>query len=128
LENAITVVRNYTLATRLTKRARLSRPDLHISVVLAHREFESWFIAAAKSLAGKRSLDSKLLTPDNWEKIRDAKGWLIDHSVGPGRYSPTQDQAALAHWLDLEQAQRSRSFRKLWKEVEVIVRSTDAAP
>jgi hypothetical protein len=44
-------------------RARLARPDMEISLVLANREYEAWFIAAAKSLRGKRGLAADL-TPD----------------------------------------------------------------
>jgi hypothetical protein len=111
------------LGPQLASRAKRARPDLNISVVLAHREYESWFVAAAESLAGRRNLASDLAAPENPERIRDAKGWLSQHTQGPGRYSPTQDQAKLSHWLDLEQVrQRSRSFRKFWKEVEGIVR------
>lgn len=111
------------LGPELAWRAKQARPDLYISVVLAHREYESWFLAAAESLGGKRNLDLELVAPENLEGIRDAKGWLSRHIHGTGRYSPTQDQAALTQWLDLERARtRSRSFRKFWKEIEAIVR------
>ena len=36
----------------LLSRARRARNDLAISVVLASKEFEAWFIAAARSLRG----------------------------------------------------------------------------
>ena len=39
------------LASRLLRRARQSRPDRPIRVVLAKAEYESWFLAAAASLA-----------------------------------------------------------------------------
>jgi hypothetical protein len=111
------------LGPELARRARQARPDLQISLVLAYREYESWFLAAAESLAGKHHLDPGLTAPENPESIRDAKGWLSRHLQGTRRYSPTVDQAALSQWLDLEQARtRSRSFRKLWKEIEAIVR------
>src|SRR5438128_12140896 len=35
---------------RLLQRATKARPDLPVSVVLAKREFEAWFLAAAESL------------------------------------------------------------------------------
>jgi Domain of unknown function (DUF4276) len=41
----------------LLKRAATARPDLPVSVVLAKREFEAWFLAAAESLRGQRGLD-----------------------------------------------------------------------
>jgi len=112
----------HDLGPQLAARAKEARKDLHIAVVLAHREYESWFIAAAESLAGKRRLDLSLAAPDNYEQIRDAKGWLSERIVGPGRCSPTQDQAALTMSMDLQLVRnRSRSFHKLWKELERIV-------
>jgi hypothetical protein len=111
------------LGRHLLERATSSRPDLCISVVLACREYEAWFLAGAESLAGKRSLSQDLLSPPNAEAIRDAKRWLTDRMQGSAAYSATQDQAALTAVLDLEIARkRSRSLRKLWKEVESIMR------
>jgi hypothetical protein len=114
------------LGPKMALRAKRARPDLYISLILAHREYESWFLAAAESLAGKRNLDPDLAAPENPENIRDAKGWLSQHVRGNGRYSPTQDQAALSQLFDLERARmRSRSFRKFWKEIEAIVRMAE---
>lgn len=111
------------LGPALLQRAKSSRPDLFVSVVLACREYESWFVAGAESLAGRRNLPGDLVSPPNPEAIRDAKGWLTEHMAGSAAYSPTQDQAALTAVLDLELAQeRSRSFRKLRKEIETILR------
>jgi hypothetical protein len=115
------------LGPKMAWRAKRARPDLYISFILAHREYESWFLAAAESLAGKRNLDLDLAAPENPENIRDAKGWLSQHVRGTGRYSPTQDQAALSQLLDLELARtRSRSFRKFWKEIEAIVQMAES--
>jgi len=109
------------LGPQMALRAKQARPDLLTAVVLAHREYESWFLAAAESLAGKRRLAPDLVAPATPENIRDAKGWLSQHIQGAGRYSPTQDQAALSQWLDLNRTrEKSRSFRKFWKEMEAI--------
>jgi Domain of unknown function (DUF4276) len=111
------------LGPRMAERAIRARPDLQISFILAHREYESWFLAAAESLAGRRRLEADLVAPEIPEDIRDAKGWLSKHIHGTGRYSPTQDQAALSQWLDLSRTRlKSRSFRKFWKEIESILR------
>jgi hypothetical protein len=37
----------------LLARAKAARPDKQVAVVLAMREFEAWFLAAAPSLAGQ---------------------------------------------------------------------------
>ena len=47
-----------------------------VGVVLAKREFESWFIAAADSIAGHSGLDPSLSAPADPESIRGAKEWL----------------------------------------------------
>ncbi|MBL8219834.1 MAG: DUF4276 family protein [Bryobacterales bacterium] len=113
-----------SLGPQLLSRAKAARPDLHISVVLAHREYEVWFLASAESLAGKRLLPANLAAPADPEAFRDAKGWLNKQMSPSNRYSPTLDQAALSASLDLHLAhQRSRSFRKLWKEIQQITAS-----
>ena len=111
----------------LLERVRTARPDLGISIVLAHREYEAWFLAAAESLGGRRRLHQDLIAPPAPEEIRDAKGWLTRYLPERMTYSPTQDQAALSACFDLHLArERSRSFRKLWTEVERIIHSTES--
>ena len=51
------------LGPELLKKAMQIRPDVPIGVALAQREFESWFLAAAQSLQGKRSLPKDLEPP-----------------------------------------------------------------
>ncbi len=117
------------LGPLMAQRAKLSRPDLQVSVVLAHREYESWFLAAAESLSGRRGLRPDLAAPPIPEDIRDAKGWLSGQIQGAGRYSPTQDQAALPHWLDLSRVRlKSRSFRKFWREIEAVLSAAGTSP
>jgi hypothetical protein len=81
------------LLTRALRTAAGRRP---VGVVLAKMEFESWFIAAAESIAGHSSLPPGLCAPADPESIRDAKGWL-QKAMPPGRkYSETIDQPSLA--------------------------------
>ncbi len=115
------------LGPELKRRANDARPDLRISVVLAHREYEAWYLAAAESLAGKRNLSHDLIAPTDPEGIRGAKKWLTKQMPGSNKYRPTVDQAPLSQEFDLELARaRSRSFRKLWKEVERILQAAVA--
>lgn len=111
-----------TFGPSLLDRASSARPDILISTILAYREYETWFLAAAESLAGFHDLPTHLTPPPDPEAIRDAKGWLTKQ-MPPGRcYSPTQDQAAFTAQLDLTLARRhSRSFQKLWRDVERIL-------
>lgn len=88
-----------------------------LAVVLANREYEAWFIAAAASLDGFRNFHCQ---PDDGfadaETPRNAKGWIGERIAG-GAYHQTTDQAAFSARMDLEVAYaRSRSFRKLCSE------------
>lgn len=103
------------LASDILRRAQQHVYHRRLSVVLANREFEAWFIASALSLSGTRGF----VAPDqivNAEVPRDAKGWMREH-MQKGTYSPILDQPAFAARINLQQAfSNSRSFRKLCKE------------
>jgi uncharacterized protein DUF4276 len=114
------------LAPQILARARHARSDLPIGLVLAKREFEAWFIAAAESLRGKRGLSSMLTAPEDPESIRGAKEWLTARMSGSRHYVETLDQPALAAIFDLDLARRAPSFEKLWREVAVLLRATGA--
>lgn len=105
-----------SLGKTIWERARAIVPHRPISVVLAKREYESWFIAAAESLNNQRGFvvsPSEIFDP---ETPRDAKGW-IRARMGSGVYGETTDQPAFSARMDLQQAfERSRSFRKLCAE------------
>lgn len=104
------------LGASILERAQAIAPHRQISVVLAKREFESWFIAAADSLRGRRGLDDGLTSPPDPESMRGAKEWLDKRMLGK-RYREVMDQPALAFQFDLQQAKdASRSFQKLCKE------------
>lgn len=106
------------LASTILGRATRARGDRVIKVVLARREFEAWFLAAADSIAGLRGLPSNLTSPANAESIRNAKGWLTSN-MPPGRaYKETRDQPALTSLFDLATARRGAlSFDKMWRTV-----------
>lgn len=110
------------LAEALLARASAARPDRAISVVVANREYEAWFIAAARSIRGRRGLAEDMEPPGDPEAIRDAKGWLAHQTAQGFSYKPTIDQPALTQIFDLEQAYAARSFRKLVKEVVALAR------
>jgi len=95
------------------------------AIVIAKREYESWFLAAAESLSGRRTLSADLEPPDNPEEApRDAKKWLSNRMAPHRIYKPTQDQASLSAALDIELARsRSASFDKLCREVQRLLTS-----
>jgi hypothetical protein len=110
------------IAEALLARAKAARPDRVVCVVSANREYEAWFLAAARSLRGKRGLADDMEPPVNPEAIRDAKGWLAQHTPRGFSYKPTIDQPALTQVFDLEQAYAARSFRKMVKDVVALAR------
>lgn len=106
------------LGPHLVERAVNLLPHRRLAVVLANREFEAWFIAAATSLDGTRGLAIGAADPlVDAESRRDAKGWL-NHRMREG-YGEVIDQPAFATSMNLELAfARCRSFRKLCQELE----------
>jgi hypothetical protein len=105
-----------TLGDEIIRRVRTVTNHRHVSVVLANREYEAWFIAAAQSLHGYRSFIFLNEAPVNAEGPRDAKGWVSER-MADGRYRETIDQPAFTAQFDLQQAfDGSRSFRKLCDE------------
>jgi hypothetical protein len=120
------------LGPQLLARARKTRDNLPIGVVLAKREFEAWFLASAESLRGKRGLPGNLTPPPDPELIRGAKEWIARRITGGSTYSETLDQPALTAIFDLDQAaRRSDSFDKCVREITSLIlrlRPTDPSP
>ncbi len=104
------------LGTQVLARARGIVPHRRVSVVLANREYEAWFLAAAASLHGHRGFAFNCPQNFNAERPRDAKGWL-GARMASGTYREASDQAAFSARMDLQHAlENSRSFRKLCSE------------
>lgn len=115
------------LGPQLLDRARQARPDKVVAVVIAKREFEAWFLAAAPSLAGHCGLPDVLTSPQAPEEVRGAKEWLTQRMTGPAAYHPVPDQALLAAQFDLQMArERSDSFDKFWREVNRLLQAVQA--
>ncbi|QOC92170.1 DUF4276 family protein [Micromonospora craniellae] len=111
-----------TLGPALLQRAQAVRPDRRIAVVLANREFEAWFLAAAPSLAGRAGLPEGLPVPEDSERPRDCKGWLSHRRTDGGSYRPRIDQPALADAFDLSMARHNASsFDKFCRDVAYLV-------
>jgi hypothetical protein len=105
------------LGPQLLARARKARSDLPISVVLAKREYEAWFLAAAESLRGLRGLREDLSAPSEPEELRGAKEWLTHRMTTGHPYTETRDQAALTACFDLVAVRASDSFDKCYREI-----------
>jgi Domain of unknown function (DUF4276) len=110
-----------SLAPRLLERARATRRDADIAFVLAKREFENWFKAAASSLAGVCGLPSDLSVPANPEE-GSGDAWLTRQMQRQNRrrkYTKPTDAVELAKRMDLQQCRdHSPSFDKLCRDLE----------
>ncbi len=96
--------------------------DKPCDVVVAYREYETWFLSALESLRGECGISGDAATPENPESRRDAKGALEEFMPAAKVYSETRDQPALSMAFDLGMAyRRNRSFRKLVKTVGCIL-------
>lgn len=106
------------MGVQILKRAQECVPHRRISVVLANREYEAWFIAAARSLSGKRGFTFSGDAFVEAERPLDAKGW-VKARMSSGNYGETTDQPAFTALMNLDEVhERSRVFRKLCDEWE----------
>jgi Domain of unknown function (DUF4276) len=111
------------LGPLLLSRSRNARPDKRVAMVLAHHEFEAWFLAAASSLAGHRSLAADIQDHPRPEEVSGCKEWLEQRMPLTSKYSETADQPALVAAFDMHLARRrAPSFDKLWREFEQVRR------
>jgi hypothetical protein len=88
------------------------RGDVPITVALAYREYETWFLAAAKSLRGVGGLPPDLEPPAVPESLRDAKGWLAARM--PHGYNEPNDQPGFTSAFSFDEAAAIPSFARLW--------------
>lgn len=87
---------------------------LPCEVVLPHREYEAWFLAAIESLRSHALIRPDATPLADPEQPRGAKERLRDRVAEGIAYSPAAHQARLSARFSLELAyRRSRSFRKL---------------
>lgn len=109
------------LGPRLLEDAQSVRVDVPCVVALIRREYETWFLAAAASLAGENGLDPLLASPANPESLRDAKGWLTQHMQTT--YDPVIHQLALSRAMDLDQARTNASFDRLYRKIAALLQT-----
>ena len=100
------------LGPLLLSRAQNARPDKRVTVVLAHHEFEAWFLASASSLAGRRRLRDNIHDHPAPETVPGCKEWLEQWMPPNARYSETTDQAALAAVFNLATRAESAFIRQ----------------
>ncbi len=116
------------LAPQLLKVARETRPDLPIALIMAHREYESWFLASAESLRGKHGLSDTFEAPANIEEKRGAKEWLKKYMPPGSSYKETIHQPLFTREIDIGLARKnSPSFDKLYRDLQAMIRQLQEA-
>jgi hypothetical protein len=104
------------LGPQLLARARKVHSQIPFTVVLAHREYETWFVAAAPSLRLVAGLPADLEAPPAPEAIRGAKEWLAARM--PAGYDPPNHQPLFTEHFSLAQAAGVPCFARLQRKVE----------
>jgi Domain of unknown function (DUF4276) len=106
---------------KLTGQANQIRSDLDITIVIAKREFENWFKAAASSLKGVNGLPEDLEDPPDPE-IGSGDTWLtrqLQKRNKKRKYKKSGDALAFVQKMDFDLCRRnSPSFDKLCRELE----------
>lgn len=106
------------LGPEILARVRKARSDLPTTVILANREYEAWFLAAARSIAGRRGLSPGLQPAPLPESVRGCKEWLSNHMETRRAYNEVEDQPALTTIFDFDAARHGcPSFDKCHREI-----------
>jgi len=91
------------LAPRMLDLARQLRSDLDISCVIAQREYETWFIAAATSLQQELNAAAEELTTELMRDLSKGKGWIEQRfRTRTRKYAETVDQLKFTRMMDLD--------------------------
>jgi len=111
-------------APRLITHLESCVPHCSVAVVLAKREFESWFIGGISSLRNVRGIRVDATPPPDPESIRDAKTWIRNQMKGHPKYVEVLDQPALAAKMDLKLvAEKCPSFHKFVRDTIRVARA-----
>lgn len=102
------------LVAKVQDWAKAEARGVPCEVVIAHCEFEAWFLGSLESLRGHRGIREDAKSIPDPEMVRGAKEKLSGSMI-PGKiYTETLDQPALASRFDLAAAHRNcRSFRRM---------------
>lgn len=97
-------------------------------VVMAHREYEAWFLASVESLRGRCGIRNDANAPANPETPRGAKEALESLMAHGASYHETADQVSLTAQFDMATAyRRSRSFRRMASAFGALLEAEGAA-
>jgi hypothetical protein len=107
-----------TLGPCLLERVHRASRGFPVALVLAHREYEAWFLGAAPSIAGKRNLPNHLPPHPRPESVRGCKEWLSSQMPRGAAYNEVEDQPALTDEFNFDMARSAcPSFDKCHREL-----------
>lgn len=105
------------LAAHVRAAASPERISVPLSVVVADREYEAWFLASCLTVRQHVDVSLDFDFSDDPDGPRDSK-YRLERHLTTGKYSETRHQPAFSSLIDVEVASAgSRSFRKLTAEV-----------
>jgi hypothetical protein len=115
------------LGPQMLQWARSEANPIPCELILAHHEYEAWFLASVESLRGRCGISMNATSHPTPEGIRDAKGAIQDRMMHGAAYSPTAHQPSLTAGIELPKVhQACRSFRKFVKAFGEICRAAGA--
>jgi len=115
------------MAPTIERWASEAAAGLSCAVVMAHREYEAWFLAAIDSLVDPADLPKDAPRWVDPEAPRDAKGLLESVMFATSSYHARVDQPSLTARFDLPTAyRRSRSFRRMTNAFGSLLRAEGA--
>lgn len=106
------------LAPREAEWMATRRLPFPAAVVMAHREYESLFLACVEAMAGKGlkvaggaaelpGLSADATFGGDPETVRDVKGWLTRHMAAGRTYKPTVHQLPMTRMVEFEVVRRN---------------------
>jgi hypothetical protein len=102
------------LGPELEQVARRAARGVPCAIVVAHREYEAWLLAAVESLRGRARIRADAPAHPEPEAPRDAKGQIEDRMSEGSSYHETLDQVRMTSLFDMGATyRRCRSFRHL---------------
>ena len=112
------------LGTAVRRWAVAAAGEVPCEVVLPHREYEAWFLAAIESLRGHGGIRPDAVPHPEPETPRGAKAQLEARMHPGGSYFETTDQPAFSALFSMKAAhRRCRSFRKLTSSFGTLLRA-----
>jgi hypothetical protein len=115
------------LGPRLLGKARSISAGRPVGCVVAHQEYEAWFLAAPECVRDHFELDATPTPPPDPESKQGVREWIKRQLPRGKTYKETTDQPALTRLLDLEKSRSIPSFDKLYREVARLIQEAEVA-